>query len=476
MLSLAVLAFVTPHDLGVYSLAFSFVLILALVIDDPISEALIQAPQPGRVDWDTGFTANLAAAAGIVALSWAASGPVSRLFGEPDLATALPVLASSILIGSVGNIQKAHLTRELQFPALVRIALLANAAGGMVALCLAALGWGYWALLSSLIMSNLVSSALYWRASTWVPRLALSRASASGLLAFAGPSFLAQCVLQLREGALPIAIGWFGGATLVGSFALALRVARTLGLFFEDLTRRPLFTLASRLHRAQAPVAPLLANVVALVAAVALPAFAGLALAGPVVTPLVFGARWAEGGALLPLLCAIVLGWLALSVPAIALRATGQPGRAVRVLALPTGIDLAIIAAFMPAGVGLALWAMAVRAALWTLALPALLQRLCGVPARMVLAGCRLPVLGVCGMVPAVLLVRAHAGTGWGGALALVAAGVLVYGAVLDIGYAEGISAGTHTLTTNYGPLTGGGSPSSCYRPAKYLIKIEELP
>ena len=47
---------------------------------------------------------------------------------------------------------------------------------------------------------------------------------------------------------------------------------------------------------------------------------------------------------------------------------------------------------------------------------------------------------------------------------------------ITTIGYAEGISAGTHTLTTNYGPLTGGGSPSSCYRPAKYLIEIEELP
>ena len=42
------------------------------------------------------------------------------------------------------------------------------------------------------------------------------------------------------------------------------------------------------------------------------------------------------------------------------------------------------------------------------------------------------------------------------------------------VGYAEGISAGTHTLTTNYGPFLTG-SPA-CYLPNRYLIEIEELP
>ena len=42
------------------------------------------------------------------------------------------------------------------------------------------------------------------------------------------------------------------------------------------------------------------------------------------------------------------------------------------------------------------------------------------------------------------------------------------------VGYAEGISAGTHTLTTNYGPFLIGAP--ACYRPRNYMIEIEELP
>lgn len=42
------------------------------------------------------------------------------------------------------------------------------------------------------------------------------------------------------------------------------------------------------------------------------------------------------------------------------------------------------------------------------------------------------------------------------------------------VGYAENISAGTHTLTTNYGSFLVGAP--ACYRNTKYLIEIEELP
>lgn len=42
------------------------------------------------------------------------------------------------------------------------------------------------------------------------------------------------------------------------------------------------------------------------------------------------------------------------------------------------------------------------------------------------------------------------------------------------IGYADGIGAGNHTLTTSYSSFLIG-SPA-CYRPSKYLIEIEEIP
>ena len=162
VLSLTILAFVTPHDLGVYSLSFSFVLVLALIVDVPIGDALIQGAAATQGEWNTGSTVNMAIA---VALACLFGGLLGRAYHEPDLAAAFPVLASSMIIGAVGNLQTAFMTRELQFGALTRIALMANTTGCVVSLVLAAVGNGYWTLMSNLLVTNVVSSTLYWRAS-----------------------------------------------------------------------------------------------------------------------------------------------------------------------------------------------------------------------------------------------------------------------------------------------------------------------
>ena len=437
-LSLAVLAFVTPHDLGVYSIAFSIVLVLALIVDDPVSEALIQRPVASALDWDTGFTVNLAVACGMVAFAAAISSPVAAWLAVPELRTALPVLAACIIAGALGNIQRSHLTRDMRFPVLVKISVAANLAGGAGALALAVAGFGYWAMIAGTLITNAAGTAMYRRAASWRPRQRISRESLLSLSGFAGQSFAAHCVSLMREGTLPIILGYASSATDVGYFSLALRISRTLGLFFEDMTRRPLFTLMSRLAQEPQRAASFLLDLITVVGAVALPAFAGLALLGPDAAVLVFGAKWAPAGHLLPLLCAIVFGWFTLHVPAVAMRATGEARRSIWLLAVPTAIDLVLFATLLRADLETALTGMAVRAAVWLPLLAAVVHRRLGVAGTAILARWTLPLLGVCCMTLCIEIVRPHVNAGWTGLPVLLTVGALSYAAVLAAGWALG--------------------------------------
>ena len=437
-LSLAVLAFVTPHDLGVYSIAFSIVLVLALIVDDPVSEALIQRPIASTRDWDTGFTVNLAIACGMVAIAAAVSFPVAGWLAVPELRTALPVLACCIIAGALGNIHRSHLTRELRFPVLVKISVAANLAGGAGALALAVAGYGYWAMIAGTLITNAAGTVMYRHASSWRPRLRISLASLRSLSGFAGQSFAAHCVLLMREGALPIILGYASTATDVGYFSLALRISRTLGLFFEEMTRRPLFTLMSRLAQEPQRAASFLLNLIAIVGAVALPAFAGLALLGPDAAVLVFGAKWTQAGHLMPLLCAIVFGWFTLHVPAVAMRARGDAERAIWLLAVPTVFDLVLFVALLPAGLETALIGMTIRAAVTLPLLAVAVRRRLGVPGRSILARWALPLLGICCMTLCIGVVRPLVGAGWSGMPVLLIAGALSYVSVLTAGWLLG--------------------------------------
>src|SRR3954451_6120669 len=61
-LSFVVLAFITPYQLGVFSLAYAIAAILMVFVDEPVCEALVQHPTIEAETWNSGFVFNLGAA------------------------------------------------------------------------------------------------------------------------------------------------------------------------------------------------------------------------------------------------------------------------------------------------------------------------------------------------------------------------------------------------------------------------------
>lgn len=437
-MSFAILVFVTPHDLGAYALAFSFVLMFALIIDDPIGEALIQRPSFSENEWNTGFTLNLAASCTIFGAACLSSRWIAHLFSEPTLRYTIPALSSCIVIGSLGNIQRSFLTRELRFSTIARISPAANLIAGAISVGLAAAGAGYWAMVTNLIVTNVITSTLYWRASSWKPRLVFHRASFLDIRGFAGQSFAYQCVLQFRESILPLTVGWFGGATAVGFFSVAMRLARTVGLLFEDMTRRPIFTTMSSLHHSgQASDEPLL-KIITVTSSLSIPAFLGMAAVGPSLLPILFGSQWAGGGSLIPYFCVIVFGWLTLHIPALVLRARGSSTSAIVLMLVPTVIDTAILIAFLRFGLQQALFTMAVRAAV---TLPILLWssgRGLGLSGIRIIRSCGLPICAALVMAGCLYVAGLRFGHDWRDVIWLGVFGAVAYLASLALGYLAG--------------------------------------
>src|SRR5690242_9615545 len=51
--------FLAPADLGVFSLGVALVAIVAVLIDEPVGEALVQQHAVTTSDWDTGYSLNV---------------------------------------------------------------------------------------------------------------------------------------------------------------------------------------------------------------------------------------------------------------------------------------------------------------------------------------------------------------------------------------------------------------------------------
>lgn len=356
--------FLQPADLGRFSLAVAFSAVPQIFIDEMIGESLVQKAETTDLDWDTGFTLNLAIASFFLLVSFLVSWPLSSFMGEPFLLFAMPLLTVASLVGALGNIQRAFLARALRFRFLAQSTLVFQMVGGATSLCLAALGWGAWALIIGLLVTAAVSSATYWITSSWKPRLRVSWATARDRLSYAKYSAAIRAVYLLRDQSPLIIAGLLVNITDLGLFSLALRVVRSLGLLFEDGTTRPLLSLMSREQHDLGRFGPILTELMGTVALLAVPSYVGLAIVGPMAMPLVFGAGWTAASAFVPGLCAVLGGWLAAHIMVVSLRARSIGQVAFRFVLAAVLIDVTVLALLMPYGLTYAIIGWALRSVL----------------------------------------------------------------------------------------------------------------
>ena len=241
-------------------------------------------------------------------------------------------------------------------------------------------------------------------------------------------------MILVRDSAPALVVGAFFDATAIGLFALAFRIARTLGLFFEDMSRQPLMALMSREQANPRAFSRLLLDIVTVLGVAGLPAFTGLALVGGYLPGLVFGHAWAASGALLPWLCIVIAGWVMLHVMSVSLRAHGKVRLAFRLLAPLVGLDFVCLVGLAPFGIRTALIGMSVRMLLSLPLLAMVANRWLDLSVAELLGRWMLPVLGTLAMAATVLAVIHEFGAELSSLAYACLAGAAVYGAVVVAG------------------------------------------
>lgn len=374
--------FITPADLGVFSLGVALTGVTAIVIDEPIGEALVQQHSPTDADWDTGYTLNIAFAVLCLVLALLASPFLAALLHEPSLRLVVPVLAFSSVVGSIGNIHKSFLSRSLKFRTIAQTALVAQLCGGVISLSLAAFGFGYWALVANVVAAALITSAVYRVIAPWRPRMRIDPVFMRQRGAYIGYTVAIRALYLLRDQSLFIVAASVGSLVTVGYLSLAMRVARALGQLFEEVTSRPLISLISRQQNDLSRFSDVLVTVLEIVGFLAFPSFVGLAAVGTPLIATLIGPRWAAAGQFLPWICIGMGGWLFLHIVAASLRARGL-GRVALGLTAPTIIlDVIIFASASLVGLDWALRAWAARAVLMVPVLTYEMSQHLGLPVR----------------------------------------------------------------------------------------------
>lgn len=291
--TVALARMVGPEAFGIVAQAAVYIGVVALLLDQGFSSALIQRPRveddmPGAV-----VTVNLAIGAVLTAVSVAVAPAWAAFMDSPQLTLVLAVLASSLFIRALSITPRAMLLRSMEFRKIGIADISGAAVGGALGVVAAAVGASYWALVVQIVTTDLVLALIMFLVGAGSrPNLRMQRLrqiAGFSMRAFAAGVLMTSVSRNIDN----LLIGRFQGPQPLAFYGLAYRLL-LLPVQLTSLTiGAVLFPAFSRLADNLDALRTEMARATRALATLALPAMALVAASAPQVVLLLFGAQWA---------------------------------------------------------------------------------------------------------------------------------------------------------------------------------------
>lgn len=225
LLSVVVLSrLLAPTTFGLMAMLTPIIAFVTLFGDLGLSQATITARTISPQQMTSLFWVNVAVGLFLTVAVAAAAPLIAWAYGEPVLTWPLAVLATSILLASLGAQHKALANRQFRFHALAAIELLSLIAGFAASVVVALVMKSVWALVIGSIVTALVASVGQWMQSRWRPGRAAPYADVLHMLRFGRGLVgfnLANFVSRTADNVL---IGGFAGPGALGLYDRAYRL------------------------------------------------------------------------------------------------------------------------------------------------------------------------------------------------------------------------------------------------------------
>jgi O-antigen/teichoic acid export membrane protein len=313
-----------PRDFGLYSAAL-VVSGLALVFSElGVGPALVQRAHLEPRHVRSAFALSLALGTIVALLVVVAAPLVAAFFRMPPLTPLLRVLSLAFLLQGAAVVAESLLQRELDFRrlALVRVGAYVLGYGG-VAVTLAALGHGAWALVGGAIAQATLRAVFALVAQPHPVALRADLQSCRDLMGFGAGFTLGRIGNYAAFNADNLVVGRLLGAAALGFYGRAFQLMATPTLLFGEVLDRTLFPAMSRIQDERERLALALRRGVALTALVTLPASIALVLLAPEVVQFLLGPGWEAVVLPLRILAAAILFRTSYKISDSLSRATG---------------------------------------------------------------------------------------------------------------------------------------------------------
>jgi PST family polysaccharide transporter len=225
MLLVVVLArLLTPDDFGLIAVASLVLALAGRVKQLGFHGALIQRQEDLEEASNAYFFLNI----GLVTLTFVVILAMSPLavwfFNDDRVALVINVMAIRLLAEAAGAVQRSLTVRDLAFRRQTFIQLAETCVTAGVAVSLALMGFGVWAMVWGMVLGAAFAALLWWASTPWHPTRAWSWPVARQMLRFGVDLWSVSNLSYLLESAGRFFVGRFLGVVPLGYFEFSNRV------------------------------------------------------------------------------------------------------------------------------------------------------------------------------------------------------------------------------------------------------------
>lgn len=284
----------SPEDFGVVAAAMTVLPFFYLLSDLGFATYIVQADAPDQRVLSTGFWFSAVAGLVLTAVLVIAAPLFGVVFSSPDVIPVIQVLSIAVLCTGVSSVPTALLRRRMQFRALAVQGLVASVVAQVLAIAMALGGLGVWALVGQTLSSQVVMTVLACVAARWLPSWLFSWPELKAMTTFGTKVLSVELVAMTRAAVEAAIVSAVLGLTAFGYLTIAQKLVQIV----QDLTGAavlPVTTVAfAKLRDSAERLTAAYTRALRMIYAVMAPPLVLLAVAGPLIIPIVFGPGWEE--------------------------------------------------------------------------------------------------------------------------------------------------------------------------------------
>ena len=284
----------SPEDFGTLAAASTVLPFFYLLADLGFAAYIVQAAKITERMLSTAFWFSLLAGFVLFGSLLLAAPALGQVFGNPAVVPVLQALSPWVLVTAAGSVPTAILRREMRFATIAGQGAAAAVVAQVIALVLAFGGFGVWALVGQTLAAPVVSTILVWITVRWRPSRSFDRSDFAKMSRFGGLVLGVEFVAMLRAWGEAAVISASLGAAALGFMSVGQRLVQIV----QDLTGSAIVPVTNvafaRIRESRERLQSAYVRALRTVYFVLSLPLTIVAVAAPLIVPIIFGKGWTE--------------------------------------------------------------------------------------------------------------------------------------------------------------------------------------